>query len=149
MKRSNIVRKQANRRCWKKPACWRLQISVKSLSCESLDWCDAVCWQSINWACKEFKAAITRGLRTDDNKVKDTCFKQVGECDTRIALLFPLSLSISYIKNCLILSLNVKYGTFVTDITKTLSYALWENNSGSNSLWESSASCAGLSWGTK
>ena len=41
--------------------------------------------ESINWANKGFKAAITRGLRTDDNKVKDTCFKQVGECETRIA----------------------------------------------------------------
>ena len=41
--------------------------------------------ESINWAKKESKAAITRGLRTDDNKVKDTCFKQVGECETRIA----------------------------------------------------------------
>ena len=28
--------------------------------------------------------------------------------------LFPPTLSISYIKNCLILSQNVKYGTFVT-----------------------------------
>ena len=27
--------------------------------------------ESINWAKKESKAAITRGLRTDDNKVKD------------------------------------------------------------------------------
>ena len=42
--------------------------------------------ESINWAKKESKAAITRGLRTDDNKVKDTCFKQVGECETRIAV---------------------------------------------------------------
>ena len=41
--------------------------------------------ESINWANKGFKAAITRGLRTDDNKVKDTCFKQVGDCETGIA----------------------------------------------------------------
>jgi len=41
--------------------------------------------ESINWANKESKAAITRGLRSEDNKVKDTCFKQVGECETRIA----------------------------------------------------------------
>ena len=39
--------------------------------------------------------------------------------------LFPPSLSISCIKNCLILSQNVKYGTFVANITKN--YALWEN----------------------
>ena len=35
--------------------------------------------ESINWANKESKAATTMGLRTDDNKVKDTCFKQVGD----------------------------------------------------------------------
>ena len=34
--------------------------------------------------------------------------------------LFPPSLSISYIKNCLILSQNVKYGTFVANATKKL-----------------------------
>ena len=45
MKRSNIVRKQARRRCWNKAGCWRVKISVNSVTCESLDWCDAVCWQ--------------------------------------------------------------------------------------------------------
>ena len=34
--------------------------------------------------------------------------------------LFPPSLSISYIKNCLILSQNVKYDTFVAYVTKNL-----------------------------
>ena len=58
--------------------------------------------------------------------------------------LFPPSLSISFIKNCLILSQNVKASTFVAIVTPNLWYALWENNSGSNSLRESSASCAGL-----
>ena len=58
---------------------------------------------------------------------------------------FPPSISISYIKKCLILSQNAKYGTFVANVTKkNLSYALWENNSGSNLLWESSANCEGL-----
>ena len=33
--------------------------------------------------------------------------------------LFPPSLSISYLKNCLILSQNVKYGIFVANVTKT------------------------------
>ena len=58
--------------------------------------------------------------------------------------LFPLSLSISYINNCLILSQNVKYGTFVANVTKTLTYLLWENSSGSNPLRESCANCEGL-----
>ena len=57
---------------------------------------------------------------------------------------FPHSLSISYIKICHILSQNVKYGTFVANITKILTYALWGNYSGSNLLRGSSASCAGL-----
>ena len=56
--------------------------------------------------------------------------------------LFISFLSIHFqIKSCLILLQNVKYGTFVANVTKNLLYALWENNSGSNSLWESSASC--------
>ena len=59
--------------------------------------------------------------------------------------LFPPFLSISYIKNCLILSQNVKYDTVTANVIKNLSYALWENNSESNSLWENSASCEGLS----
>ena len=58
--------------------------------------------------------------------------------------VFPHSLSISYIKNCLILSQNVKYGTFVANITENLTYTLWENDSGPNTLREISASCAGL-----
>ena len=39
---------------------------------------------------------------------------------------------------------NVKYSTFVANISKTSTYALWGNNSGSNLLRGSSASCAGL-----
>ena len=35
LKHSNIVRKQARRRCWNKAGCWRVKISVHSLSCES------------------------------------------------------------------------------------------------------------------
>ena len=37
-------------------------------------------------------------------------------------------------KNCLILTQNVRYGIFIANVTKNLTYALWENNSGSNSL---------------
>ena len=62
--------------------------------------------------------------------------------------LSPPSLSISYIKNCCILLQNVKNGTFVANVTKkNLTYAQWDNDSGSNSLRESTASwqlCAGL-----
>ena len=60
---------------------------------------------------------------------------------------FPHSLSISslsYIKNVHNLSQNVKYGTFVANVTKILKYAQWGNNSGSNLLRGSFASCAGL-----
>ena len=57
---------------------------------------------------------------------------------------FPPSLSISYIKMRHILLQNVKYGTFVTNVTKILTYALWGNNSGPNNLRGSSASCVGL-----
>ena len=71
--------------------------------------------------------------------------REIHSQDFLILCLFPPSLSISYIKNCHILSQNVKYGTYVANVTKNLTYALGENNSGSNSLRESSASCEGLS----
>ena len=51
---------------------------------------------------------------------------------------FPPSLSISYIKMHHILLQNVKYGTFVANVTKISTYALWGNNSGSNLLRGSS-----------
>ena len=57
---------------------------------------------------------------------------------------FPPSLSISYIKMHHILLQNVKYGTFVANVTKISTYALWGNNSGSNLLRGSSAIRAGL-----
>ena len=41
---------------------------------------------------------------------------------------FAPSLSFSYNKYCLILSQNVKYGTFVANVTKNLTYTLWEKN---------------------
>ena len=60
-------------------------------------------------------------------------------------LFFPPYLCISNVQNCQILSQNVKYGTFVANVTKDwTTYTLWENNPGSNSLWESSAICARL-----
>ena len=70
--------------------------------------------------------------------------REIHSQDFLIFCLFPPYLSISYIKNCHILSQNVKYSTFVANVTKNLTYTLQENNSGWNSLRESSASCAGL-----
>ena len=57
---------------------------------------------------------------------------------------FPHSLFISYIKICHILMQNAKYGTFVANVTKIITYALWGNTSGSDLLRGSSASCASL-----
>ena len=71
-------------------------------------------------------------------------WREIHSQDFLILCLFPPSLSISYIKNCHILSQNVKYGTFVANVTKNLTYVLWENDSWSNLLWESSANCEGL-----
>ena len=71
-------------------------------------------------------------------------WREIHSQDFLILCLFPPSLSISYIKNCHILSQNVKYGTFVANVTKNLTYVLWENDSWSNLLWESSASCQDL-----
>ena len=57
---------------------------------------------------------------------------------------FTLNISSFSVKNCHILSQNVKYGTFVANVTKNLTHALWGNNSGLNTLPGSSASFAGL-----
>ena len=57
---------------------------------------------------------------------------------------FPHFVFISYIKICHILMQNAKYGTFVANVTKIITYALWGNTSGSDLLRGSSASCAGL-----
>ena len=60
------------------------------------------------------------------------------------SLCISLSLSISYIKICHILSQRVKYGTFVANVTKNLTYQVLGSNSGSNYLQGGSASFAGL-----
>ena len=70
--------------------------------------------------------------------------REIPSLHLLISSLFPPSLSISYIKNCFILSQNVKYGTFFANVTKKVSYALRENNSVSKLLREGSASCEGL-----
>ena len=61
-------------------------------------------------------------------------------------ILYPFlpSFPISYIKIRHILLQNVKYGTFVANVTKISTYALWGNNTWSNLLRGFSASCAGL-----
>ena len=61
-------------------------------------------------------------------------WREIHSLHFLIFSLFPSSLSISYIKNCLILSQNAKYGTFVAEVKRNLSYSLWKNNSESNSL---------------
>ena len=33
---------------------------------------------------KEFKAALTQGQKTDNAQMKNNCFKQLGDCQTRI-----------------------------------------------------------------
>ena len=50
--------------------------------------------------------------------------RDIHSQDFLIFCLFSPYLSISYIKNCHILSQNVKYGTFVANVTKNLTYAL-------------------------
>ena len=50
-------------------------------------------------------------------------WREIHSQDFLILCLFHPSLSISYIKNCHILSQNVKYGTFVANVTKNLTYA--------------------------
>ena len=50
-------------------------------------------------------------------------WREIHSLHFHIYSLFPTCLSISYIKNCHILSQNVKYGTCVANDTKNLPYA--------------------------
>ena len=40
--------------------------------------------EQIKWANKEFQAAMTQGQKTDNAQMKNNCFKQLGDCQTRI-----------------------------------------------------------------
>ena len=62
---------------------------------------------------------------------------------THFLFISPLSVHFLYQKWSHFVA-NVNKGTFVVNVTKILTYALWENNSGSHLLWESFASCEGL-----
>ena len=98
-------------------------------------------WQPCSRAARKWRENEEMKRKWRENEEME---REIHSQDFLILCLFPPSLSISYIKNCHILSQNVKYGTFVANVTKNLTYALWGNNSGSNSLRGSSASCAGL-----
>ena len=78
-----------------------------------------------------------RKWRENEEMKRDSLSTYISSFSLYFLPLYPFPI----VKNYLILSQNVKYGT------KNLSYALWENNSGSNLLRESSASCEGLSDG--
>ena len=69
---------------------------------------------TIRQGCKTC-GSLAEGLRENGERMRN------GERFTLhflIFSLFPPSLSISYIKNCLILSQNVKHGTFVANVKK-------------------------------
>ena len=53
-----------------------------------------------------------------ENEEMERKWREIHSLHFLIFSFFPPSLSISYIKNCLILSQNVKYGTFVANVTK-------------------------------
>ena len=53
-------------------------------------------------------------------------WREIHSLHFLILALFPPSLSISYIKDCLILSQNVKYGTFVANVTKKTYHTCYE-----------------------
>ena len=69
-------------------------------------------------------------------------------CISSFSLYFPPLYPFPLYQKLYYFSQNVKYDTFVANVTKKnltyICYALWENNSGSNSLRESSAGCEGL-----
>ena len=75
----------------------------------------------------EFVKCLTRaGLRNPLQPCSRAArkWREIHSLLFLILSLFPPSLSISYIKICHILSQNVKYGTFVSKVTKILTYTL-------------------------
>ena len=62
--------------------------------------------------------------REGRNKERMRKWREIHTLHFLILSLFLPSLSISYIKICHILSQNVKYGTFVANVTKKSTYAI-------------------------
>ena len=98
-------------------------------------------WQPSSLAARKWRENENMKRKWRGNWERMRKWRDIRSLHFLIVFLFSPSLSISYIKNCLTLSQNVKHGTFVANVKKNLTYALWENYSGSNSLWESFASC--------
>ena len=59
-----------------------------------------------------------------ENEKMEKKWREIHSLHFLTFFYFAPSLSISYIKNCLILLQNVKYSTFVANVTKNLTYAL-------------------------
>ena len=95
----------------------------------------------LNQGCTN-RCSLAAGLRRNEERMRKwrgseermRKWREIHSLHFLILSLFPPSLSISSIKICHILSQNINYGTFVTNGTKNLTYALWGNNSGSNLL---------------
>ena len=77
--------------------------------------------QPCSWAARKWRENEEMKRKWRENEEME---REIHSQDFLILCLFPPSLSISYIKNCHILSQNVKYGTFVANVTKNLTYAL-------------------------
>ena len=78
-------------------------------------------WQPCSRAARKWRENEEMKRKWRENEEME---REIHSQDFLILCLFPPSLSISYIKNCHILSQNVKYGTFVANVTKNLTYAL-------------------------
>ena len=81
-------------------------------------------WQPGSLASRKWRDNDKMKRKWRGNRERVRKWREIHFLHFLIFSLFPSSLSISYIKNCLILSQNVKYGTFIANVTKNLTYAL-------------------------
>ena len=94
-------------------------------------------------AARKWRENETLKRKWRESEEMERKWRENEEIERLIYSFFLPSLFISNIKNRHILSQNVRRH-YCCECYKKLTYALWENNSGSNSLPESSASCTGL-----
>ena len=83
---------------------------------------------SLHLRVAQLVAAWQPGCEKMENEKMKRKWREIHSLHFLIFFLFPPPpLSISYIKNCIILSRNVKYGPFVANVIKNLASLLNEN----------------------
>ena len=98
-------------------------------------WLVHLIWWAVAGLVMRWQGCATRwslGARLRGNGERMRKLKENDSLHFLILSPFPPSLSISASKFVTFCRKMLKYGTFVANVTKILTYALWGNNSGSN-----------------